>query len=326
VRWVRSTLTLGCFLVAQAASAQRGWPGLPSKANTKDEDERPEVERIGGEELRQRLPDLKTRAQPRAVQGSLGFGVRMLYLPLNVEATLDMYPTPWLRVGLVYAAGIAFKWNEATQQVGVTFGQYGETAVGVRLWSARSLVDTDLQLRRSVGGHGEAIPSFLRPKKGDFAEVLPVWLPSSHQVFAEGGAMTGFIGLLECKSGCEPNQLAEYRPLSRQLVIPFVGFRYVYYSEALNEKPSIKRVHYAQLFAHLLLHAYNQPTAQAHFWNEDRVARSPVGFRVGGELPISPFCVAALLGMSCGQPSLTLGYTPYPAFFSAEIHVRFPIR
>jgi hypothetical protein len=332
--------TLGLVLALlhgapEAAARQRSWPGLASKnARPEDpedddepEDDEPEDdddERIGGEQLRERLPSLRTRAEPRVVQGTLGFGTRLLYLPLNVEGTLDLYPVPWLRVGLIYAAGLSFKWDG--QQTTGTFAQYGEAAVGLRLWSTLSQTDADLQLRRSIGGYGEALPKWARPRRGDFAEVLPVWLPSSHHLFVEGGALTGFVGFLECTSGCEPNQVTQYRPLSRQLLIPFAGLRYVYYSEALNEKPAVRRVRYGQLFVHLLLHAFNQPTADAYYWNEQRVERAPVGFRVGGELPVSPFCIAALLGQSCAQPSVSLGYTPYPAFLTVEIHARFPIR
>jgi hypothetical protein len=186
-------------------------------------------------------------------------------------------------------------------------------------------VDADLQLRRSIGNYGEALPKMFRPRSGDFADVLPVWLPSSHQLFAEAGAFTGYTGLLECTTGCDGGA-PEYRSLARQVLIPLAGFRYVYYSEALNAKPSINRVRYGQLYAHVLLHAFNQPSADAYFWNGDRVNRSPVGFRVGGELPVSPFCVAALLGQGCAQAGLGVGYTPYPAFASFDLHVRFAIR
>lgn len=309
---------------AAAAAQPRSWPGLPSKhAPHEDDDEPPEVERLSREELRQRLPALRTRAEPRVVQGSLGFGVRLLYLPLGVEGTLDLYPLPWLRVGLVYAAGFGVKWDGI--QAAGTFAQYGEAMAGFRLWATASEADVDLQLRRSIGNYGEALPKVLRPRSGDFAEVLPVWLPSSHQLFAEGGALTGYTGLLECTTGCGGGA-PEYRSLARQVLIPFAGFRYVYYSEALNAKPSINRVRYGQLFAHVLLHAFNQPSPDAYFWNGDPVKRSPVGFRVGAEIPASPFCLAALLGQGCAQAGVGFGYTPYPAFASVDFHLRFAIR
>jgi hypothetical protein len=240
-----------------------------------------------------------------------------------VEGTLDLYPLPWLRVGLVYSAGLGIKWD-GDQATG-TFAQYGEAMAGLRLWGKTTQVDADLQLRRSIGDYGEALPSMFRPRRGDFAEVLPVWLPSSHQLFVEGGALTGYAGLLECTSGCG-GAAAEYRSLARQLLIPFAGLRYVYYSEALNAKPAINRVRYGQLYAHLLLSAFNQPSADAYFWNHDRAHKSPVGFRVGGEIPMSPFCLAALVGQGCAQAGVGVGYTPYPAFVSLDFHLRFAIR
>lgn len=158
------TLGLGLALLLgapEAGAQQRSWPGLSSKdARPEAEDEDAagdEDERIGGEQLRARLPSLRTRAEPRVIQGTLGFGTRLLYLPLNLEGTLDLYPLPWLRVGLVYAAGVSFKWD-GEQTIG-TFAQYGEAAVGLRLWSKLSQTDADLQLRRSIGGYGERCPS-----------------------------------------------------------------------------------------------------------------------------------------------------------------------
>ncbi|RYZ07219.1 MAG: hypothetical protein EOO73_12675 [Myxococcales bacterium] len=310
---------------ASAAAEPRSWPGLASKQAQREDEDEPEVERLSREQLRQRLPALRTRGEPRVVQGSLGFGIRFYYLPLSVEGTLDLYPLPLLRVGLVYAVGLGIKWD-GTQATG-TFAQYAEAMAGVRLWGRASEVDADLQLRRSIGGYGEALPSVLRPRRGDFAEVLPVWLPSSHQLFAEAGALTGYTGLLECASGCGGARAErEYRSLARQVLIPFAGLRYVYYSEALNAKPSVNRVRYGQLYAHVLLHAFNQPSPDAYFWNGDRVQRSPVGFRVGGEIPASPFCLVALLGQGCAQAGVGVGYTPYPAFASVDFHLRFAIR
>jgi hypothetical protein len=91
--------------------------------------------------------------------------------------------------------------------------------------------------------------------------------------------------------------------------------------------PHVNRVHYGQLFAHLLFHAFNQPNETAYFWaGGARVKSSNLGVQVGGVLPISPLCVLALLGGGCAQAALALGYTPYPAFFSFEVDARFPIR
>jgi len=81
-------------------------------------------------------------------------------------------------------------------------------------------------------------------------------------------------------------------------------------------KPAVDRVRYAQLFAHVLFHAFNQPRVRAYFLNGERADVSPLGVMFGGELPISPFCAAALVGMGCAQLSMSAGYTPFPAFAS----------
>ena len=92
-------------------------------------------------------------------------------------------------------------------------------------------------------------------------------------------------------------------------------------------QPPLDRVRYGQLYAHVLFDAFNKPEADAYYLSDDRVKRSSLGVRVGAEPPVSPFCLAALVtGMSCAQFSMTLGYTPFPAFLSFEMHVRFPIR
>jgi hypothetical protein len=304
------------------------WVGLGN--SPEQEPQQPpeeEEERLRGAALQARLPGLRTRAEPRSLQGSFGFGVRFLYLPLSLQGTLDAYPVPWLRLGAIYGAGLSFKSeNEKTL---LAFAQYGEAAIGLRLWHTLTEVDAELQLQRSVGGYGEALPSWLRPSKGDFADVVPVWLPSSHHLFVEGGALTGFIGLKRCTANCDPlSRVAppEYVDFTRQLLVPFAGLRYVYYSEALSDKPSIHRVRYGQLFAHLLFDGFNRPDFDASYLNGDRVDRNAFGVRIGGQLPVNPLCIAALLGGSCAHVTATLGYTPYPAFLIFETHVQFPIR
>ncbi|HYP88206.1 MAG TPA: hypothetical protein VEQ59_08630, partial [Polyangiaceae bacterium] len=251
-------------------------------------------------------------------------GVRALYLPLDVEGTLDVYPAPWLRLGFIYGAGLSFK--HGGEQSKGTFAQYGEVAAGFRLLRFSSEVDVDLQLAHSIGNTGEALPGWARPSRGDFANVERVWLPSSHQLFVEGGAFTGFIGLQACTANCDiVGAEVQFRELSRQLLVPLAGLRYVYYSEARMAKPAVDRVRYAQLFAHVLFHAFNQPRVRAYFLNGERADVSPLGVMFGGELPISPFCAAALVGMGCAQLSMSAGYTPFPAFASVEVHLRFPI-
>jgi len=228
---------------------------------------------------------------------------------------------------LIYAAGIGFK-GTPEGVADAAFAQYGEAEAGIRVFSSFTRVDADLQLRRSLGNYGEALPRWIRPKSGNYADVVPVRLPSSHQVFIEGGALTGFTGFQTCVQHCGPNDSspASYRDLSRQVVVPLAGTRYVYYSEAIMERPRVNRVHYGQLFLHVLFHAFNQPSETAYFWSGDRVKRSNLGMRVGAVLPMSPLCVAALLGAGCAQGALALGYTPFPAFVSVEADLRFPIR
>jgi len=322
---------LGLLLVSclSTADANAQWPGLASKNNPSrpdpEQETEPEVERLGAERLRQRLPDLRTRAEPRVWQGTVGFGSRLVYVLLDVEGSLDVYPAPWLRLGFIYAAGVGTAWDG--RQTTATFAQYGEGMVGLRLWSTRTQVDVDLQLRRSVGNYGQALPGWARPRNGDFAEVLPVWLPSSHHLFIEGGALTGHVGLKQCSANCEPNapDLPTYSALSRQLVIPFAGLRYVYYSEALNARPHVDRVRNVDVYVHALLHAFNKPSVQGYYPNGTEAHGAAVGVRVGADLPFSPFCLGALAGLGCAQPGLSVGYAPYPAFLTGSVTIRIPI-
>lgn len=273
------------------------------------------------------FPSLRTRAEPRLLQGSLGFALRPFYLLVGIEGTLDAYPVPWLRLGALYSMGVGFE-VDGDQFVG-GFAQYGEAAVGFRVWGKHSETATDLQLRRSVGGYGEALPGWLRPEKGAFADVVPVLLPSSHQVFVEGGALTGLAALQRCTANCDATSTVtterQYTNASTQLLIPFAGLRYVYYSEAIMAKPRVNLVRYGQLFGHVLLHAFNAPSFEAYHVGQEPAARAALGMRVGGELPLSSLCVAALLGGVCGQGGASIGYTPYPAFVLLEFHVHFPI-
>jgi len=318
---------LGLTLVVPAvADAGPSEFGADDGASAARDDARDEDEALSGEQLRERFPGLKTRAEPRVLQGAVGFGGNFIYLPLNVEGRLDLYPRPWLRVGLEYALGLGFKWNG--RETDLTFAQYGEAVLGVRVLGALSEADVDLQLSHSIGGYGEALPRALRPRGSVFAaNVVPVLLPSSHGLFVEGGALTGYIGLKRCTTTCGGTEdlNPQYASVARQLVMPFAGLRYVYYSEAYIPRPSTMRIRYTQVFAHVLFRPYNQPRGDLSYLGDGRVDRSALGMRVGAVFPVSPFCLNALvLGGRCAQTSLSLGYTPFPAILMFEFHALFP--
>lgn len=330
-RWMWVGLQIGLLGTGRTALAQSFFkpPSLASKVEEEPAEE--EVERLKGEQLRARFPSLELRAEPRSVQGSIGVGTNGLYLPGNFEATLDLYPWPWLRIGLVYALGFSFKWNEIDKRPDVVFGQYGEAAVGGRIWSRHSEAHEDLQLRHSIGGYGVALPGSSTSAQNSLAEVVPVSLPSSHQLFIEGGALTGFVGLTRCLANCRSDVSEGAQVLgsvTRQLLIPFAGLRYVYYSEAVMARPSIQIVRYGQVFVDVLAHAFNAPSGDTLYLNGHLAGHPPVGLRVGGVLPVSPFCIAARLGMDgvCAEAGASLGYLPFPDFALLELHIRFPLR
>lgn len=116
-----------------------------------------------------------------------------------------------------------------------------------------------------------------------------------------------------------------YSALSRQLVIPFAGFRYAYYSEALNAHPHVERVRYTDVYVHALIHAFNKPSVQGYYPSGAEAHGNAVGVRVGADLPFSPFCLGSLAGFGCAQPSLSLGYAPFPAFLTGSVTIRIPI-
>jgi len=92
--WVAGLWAVGALLGVEHARAQ--YPGsAPTSASSPEaQDEDENVERLDGERLRERFPTLQTRALPRVIQGSLGLGIKMLYLPVGAEGTLDLYPAP----------------------------------------------------------------------------------------------------------------------------------------------------------------------------------------------------------------------------------------
>jgi hypothetical protein len=175
--------------------------------------------------------------------------------------------------------GFSFKWNEQGKRPDVVLGQYGEAVVGGRVWGQHSEADQDLQLSHAIGGYGVAPPKSWRLGRSDPSEVVPVSLPSSHQLFVEGGAITGFVGLTRCLANCGsyPESPQVLESVARQLLIPFGGLRYVYYSEALMARPHVQIIRYGQVFAHVLVHAFNAPSGDTLYLNGDHAGHPPVG-------------------------------------------------
>jgi hypothetical protein len=68
-----------------------------------------------------------------------------------------------------------------------------------------------------------------------------------------------------------------------------------------------------------------EPDGELLYLSEDHVDRSAVGMRVGGVFPLTPWCIASFLGGRCAQASLSVGYTPFPAFVMFETHIYIPI-
>jgi len=146
----------------------------------------------------------------------------------------------------------------------------------------------------------------------------------------EGGAMTGFVGLTRCLANCGSDRASPQvlESVARQLLIPFAGLRYVYYSEALMARPAVRITRYGQVFAHALVHAFNAPSGDTLYINGNHAGHPPFGVRVGGVLPVSPFCIASLMGVDgvCAEAGASIGYLPFPDFVLLELHIRFPFR
>lgn len=332
MKYLRVILLLVATLgAAQEGRAQSLSAALPTNTVAAEDEEQPAdaepVDRLSGERLRARFPMLRLSRQPRAL-ATLGVGSYGLYLFGGIEGTFDWYPVDRMRVGLVYAFGFTLDWDEERRNTGVRAAQYAEAVVGARVWGRESESEEELQLRRSIGGYGVARSEWLKRWSKEPPGV-PVSLPSSHGVFIEAGAMTGLAGLKRCVANCESTVSGEkvMRSVARQLLIPFAGVRYVYYSEAAMDQPPVHIRRHGQLFGHLLVHAFNAPSGETLYLNDHRAGHPPLGFRIGGTVPMSASCIAAIVGIhgACAEAGGSIGYLPFPDFVLLELHVRFPI-
>jgi hypothetical protein len=303
------------WLLALPLSIVSTFSSVPSEAGAKPdpmattgdqskpvEDERP---RLRGDELREAIPDLKTRDSPPSVWVTPFFGGHVPY-QVGVGASVDVLPLPWLHVGALYSFGIS-------PGKEVRASHYGEALVGVAISSSSRETLLDLPTK-----------TVFSPK----SEPLAALVPSYHGFFVEGGVLTGFIGPARCVANCDPLFTTGRQLVSddRQLFMPFGGFRYLYFYDVSSERQGFRRKALLQVYGHLFYRPFNAPDHDIVKWNGDRVDQATWGGRVGIDLPPLGSCIAELLlGAKCIQGGLALGYNPVPAFLFFEFHFSYPI-
>lgn len=81
-----------------------------------------------------------------------------------------------------------------------------------------------------------------------------------------------------------------------------------------------------QLYGHLFLKPFNEPSEQRFFPNGSEAGPGGLGGRVGVEVPPFGRCLASLIhGIKCGTANVALGYAPYPRFVWFELGVTYPV-
>lgn len=258
------------------------------------------AERVGGDELKSRVPDLRIAERtPALVVGpSLSFGTP--YQIIGIGVTVDLLPVSWLRLGAAYSFGISLERSESQGS------HYAEGAVGLRVVG----VDDDM----AVDLHPNGFPTLFRPN----VTVVKAWLPARHAVFVEGGAMTGLAFLAHC-TGVTCDQLSDAETADRQqLVMPFVGLRYTLHYRADSKRPGMTKRLWLHTYVHAIANPVEVESTDRFLSNGESAGRPGWGGRAGFRSLATGDCILHfLLGWRCIDATgfgggLELGYAPYP--------------
>jgi hypothetical protein len=293
-------LSIGRF--ARAASDPHGLLREQNQASAEDADDSP---RLSSSELHRMLPALETDDCPPPLLLAPQFGMHIPYQVLGIGLSADLYALPWLRLSALYSFGFSPTHND------VRGSNYAEAAVGVRVFGHQSQTALDLTTRAIA----YAAPVTVR-----------AFVPSSHALFVEGGAIAGFFSAAQCTANCDLAGSGEKTLVAdeRQLILPFAGLRYVYFYQAASQHARFRNRAYLQVYAHAIGRAFNAPDHPIFDWKGDPLDRNPIGGRIGVDLPPPHTCVADLvLHTGCAQGGLALGYSPTPGFVFFEFHISY---
>lgn len=296
-------LVLGLGHAAPASADPHGiLPTTPNQAPTVDADDSP---RLSPGELSRMLPDLETAEAPPTLLVAPQLGMHVPYQVLGVGLSADVYALTWLRLSALYYFGFSPTHND------VQATSYAEASLGVRVFARASQTALDLTTRAIAYADPVTLKAFV---------------PSSHSLFVEGGALIGFFSSARCTANCELAVYDEEGLVAddRQYVLPFAGLRYVYFYRATSEHARLRNRTYLQVYAHAIGRAFNAPSHTLYSWRGDPFDRSPIGGRIGVDVPPPRFCLAdAVLHTGCAQAGVALGYTPTPGFVFFEFHVSY---
>lgn len=282
-----------------------------AEARRKALEEQDAAERLGGDELRSRVPDLRIAERTAALVFGPVLSLGTPYQFAGVGAALELLPATWLHFGALYSYGISFErsQNQASH--------YAEAFVGLRVLGVNQDMAVDL--------YPNGFPTLLRSR----VTVVKAWLPARHALFVEGGAMTGLSFLAHC-SGATCDQLSDMDTADRQqLVMPFAGLRYTLHYRADSNRRGMAQRLLLQIYAHALAEPLVDVESADRFLTNGNSAGTPgwggrAGFRMLG--PTGNCLLHYLFGWGCPDTpgfggGFELGYAPYPRALLARMEV-----
>jgi hypothetical protein len=304
-------LVAAFVLVASHCPAQR--PDTGGAARRKALEEEDAAERLGGDALKSRVPDLRIAERSPAIVFRPIFGVNAPYQVGGIGAALDLLPVPWLRLGVLYSFGISMERSKSQAS------HYAEASVGLRVLG----VDQDM----AVDLHPNGFPTLLRSR----VPTVKAWLPARHALFVEGGAMTGLSFLAHC-SGATCDELNDAETADRQqLVMPFAGLRYTLDYRADSKRQGMTKRFLLHVYAHALAKPLEVESADRFFTDGTSAGSPGWGGRAGVRLVGTGDCLQhVLFGWRCPEvpglgAGLELGYAPYPRGLLARLEVGYSI-
>jgi hypothetical protein len=307
-RFVLAYLVAAFVLVASHCPAQR--PDTGGEARRKALAEEDAAERLGGEELKSRVPDLRiAKRSPAVVFAPILLSLSTPYQLAGIGGALDLLPVPWFRASVSYSFGLSFERSQNQSS------HYANASVGLRVLG----VDQDM----AVDLHPNGFPTLLRSR----VTIVKAWLPARHALFVEGGAMTGLAFLAHCR-GATCDELIDAETADRQqLVMPFAGLRYTVDYRADSRRQGTAKRLFVQVYAHALMKPLEVESAD-RFLSDGTSAGNPgwggrAGFRVLGT---GDCLFHFLFGWRCADApgfgsGLELGYAPYPRAVLARLEI-----
>ncbi len=284
------------LLIAAPAAAQES-PGENWRDPVEAPEPEPEPAVVNGAALLEAIPDIALRPWPPPTDISILFGGHTRFQLVGGGVGISGFPVNWLRLSAFYGAGVALDLE------GSFFSSYAEGIVSFKLFGVDSGSMKDV--------YDKEAGFFTRPRP---KLVLTARLPSHHGFLAEGGVFTGTVALQRCVANCELESevLAQRK---RQLVYPFAGLRYIFYTEARSKKrPLVERVAEVHAFGHVIARPLNDWRPAGYYGRRQVNEPQNLGFRVGTVLPVcrTPGCFGA---------GISLGVLPSPRALMLDLSI-----